>query len=464
MKRKILPVLVISLLLFSCKKNVEPEEKFQELQASEEQNRSGHHDHQKLAKHFSSEVPEKWLNLQLRLIKVPPGVAGASPQRLMAYCGIAFYESVVQGMPNYQTLSRQLTDLPAMPNTERGKTYHWAVAANSALAFMNRSLLAAAPDASKASIDSLENALNAVFKTQTGPSTFQRSVDYGKAIAQLIFDWSKTDGALNVNPPYVPPGTLPGAPPGLWVPFPSTAIPVTPYTGNWRLLVRGSNWGAEPSPPPAYSTDPSSAYYAMVKDVYDVSQILTPEQTALALYYRDTPPGWPGGGHYTSILAQVLEKANKSLDLAALAYVKSGIALLDALIACWKTKYTINLERPVQSVGGVLGHTTWLPLFNAPAHPEFPSAHANQAGAFTAALSSVFGDRFEFTNHTYDYLGFPPRSYHSFSQLAEEIGISRLYAGIHYRASVEKGRKQGTRVARNILWKLRFEKWHYNGH
>jgi hypothetical protein len=86
MKRKFLPALVISLLLFSCKKDIEPEENLQEPQATEEQNRSGHHDHQKLAKHFSSEVPEKWLNLQLRLIKVPPGVAGVSPQRLMAYC------------------------------------------------------------------------------------------------------------------------------------------------------------------------------------------------------------------------------------------------------------------------------------------------------------------------------------------------------------------------------------------
>ena len=200
-----------------------------------------HHGQQKLAKHFSSEVPVKWLNLQLRLTKVPPGVAGANPQRLLAYCGIAFYESIMEGMPSYQTLSRQLTDMPNMPKTQHGKDYHWATCANAALAFMSRNLLAAAPDASKASIDSLENALNEVFKTQTSSSTFERSAAYGKAIAQLIFDWSKTDGALNVNPPYTPPGTLPGAPPGLWIPFPSTAVPVLPYAGTWRLLVKGSN-------------------------------------------------------------------------------------------------------------------------------------------------------------------------------------------------------------------------------
>lgn len=440
--------MVISLFLLpSCEKIIDiiknPEE--------------GHHGQQKLAKHFSSEVAVKWLNLQLRLTKVPPGVAGANPQRLLAYCGIALYESIMEGMPSYQTLSRQLTDMPAMPKTQHGKAYHWATCANAALAFMSRNLLAAAPDAGKASIDSLENALNEVFKTQTSSSTFERSAAYGKAIAQLIFDWSKTDGALNVNPPYTPPGTLPGAPPGLWVPFPSTAVPVLPYAGTWRLLVKGSNQGSEPSPPPAYSTSPSSAYYAMAKEVYDVSQSLTAEQMAIALYYRDVP-GYPGGGHYISILAQVLEKANKSLDVAALAYAKSGIALFDGLIACWKTKYSVNLERPVQSVRGILGYTTWLPFFNAPAHPEFPSAHSNQSGAFEIMLSSEFGNNFEFTNHTYDYLGMAPRHYNSFSQMADEIGISRLYAGIHYRASIEKGRKQGNKIAANILWKLKFKK------
>ena len=448
MKKIILPAMVISMFLLpSCEKLID----------IIKDHGDDHHGQQKLAKHFSSEVPVKWLNLQLRLTKVPPGVAGANPQRLLAYCGIAFYESIMEGMPSYQTLSRQLTDMPNMPKTQHGKDYHWATCANAALAFMSRNLLAAAPDASKASIDSLENALNEVFKTQTSSSTFERSAAYGKAIAQLIFDWSKTDGALNVNPPYTPPGTLPGAPPGLWIPFPSTAVPVLPYAGTWRLLVKGSNQGSEPSPPPAYSTNPSSAYYAMAKDVYDVSQSLTSEQTAIALYYRDVP-GYPGGGHYISILAQVLEKANASLDVAALAYAKSGIAILDALIACWKTKYTVNLERPVQSVRGILGHTTWQPLFNTPAHPEFASGHSNQAGALEIMLSNEFGNKFAFTNHTYDYLGMAPRHYHSFSHMTEEIGISRLYGGIHYRASCEKGRKQGKKIAANILWKLKFKK------
>jgi hypothetical protein len=454
-------LLILSVFFFSCKKDTLPAEKMKETDVMEEQGRSWHYVLSKQTKNFSSEVPVKWLNLQLQITKVPPGVAGVSPQRLLAYCGIALYESVVAGMPSYQSLAGQLNGMPMMPKPQKSKSYHWAVAANTALAFMNRNILGAAPAASQASIDSLENALNNIYKPQTNAATFQRSVEFGKAIGNVIFEWSKTDGSLTVNPPYIPPGTLPGAAPGLWIPTPPNfPVPVGPYGGNTRLLVRGSEQGSEPSPPPPYSTSPSSGYYKMVKDVYDVSQNLTPEQIAIAVYYRDAP-GYPGGGHFISIISQVLVRAGSSLDVAAMTYAKLGIALQDAITACFKTKYTSNLERPVQYIRRILNYPEWLPLFNTPGHPEFPSAHSNQAGAAEVVLANIFGRRFEFTNHTYDYLGFAPRRYRSFSEMSAEIGISRLYGGIHYRASNNKGLLQGRTVASNILRKLRFQNGHH---
>jgi hypothetical protein len=73
-------------------------------------------------------------------------------------------------------------------------------------------------------------------------------------------------------------------------------------------MVAGSLNGSTPPSPPSYSTNPSSDYYQMVKEVYDISQSLAPAQTATALYYRDNP-GY-GGGHYLSILRQVLQQEN----------------------------------------------------------------------------------------------------------------------------------------------------------
>ena len=72
-------------------------------------------------------------------------------------------------------------------------------------------------------------------------------------------------------------------------------------------------------------------------------------------------------------------------------------------------------------------------------------------------LTNVFG-AFTFTNHTYDYLGMAPRTYQSFSEMADEVGRSRVYAGIHYTWSCEKGTLQGKKIAQNILDKVKFLK------
>src|SRR5207344_3331519 len=115
---------------------------------------------------------------------------------------IALYESVVPGMPAYQTLSGQLTDMPIMPETLSGYAYHWPTCGNAALAAMTRNFFSNTSAANKASVDSLENALNSFYQTEANSEEFQRSVRFGKSIAQLIFDWSKTDGASVANASY----------------------------------------------------------------------------------------------------------------------------------------------------------------------------------------------------------------------------------------------------------------------
>ncbi len=406
-------------------------------------------------KNYSSEVVLKWMDMQLRLIRTnATPLGGLQPGRFFAYCGIAAYESVLPGMPGYRTLSGQLNDMPQMPSTKHGAGYHWAASANAALAAMNRNFFPATSDVNKASIDSLENALNAVYANQAGDEILQRSVDFGKAVAQSVFDWSKTDGASHASDAYTPPTG-----PGLWVPTPPANAPATaPYWGKNRLLVAGSLDGSTPLPPPAFSTDHSSDFYKMVKEVYDVSQTLTDEQKAIGLYYRDNP-GY-GGGHYLSILMQVLIQEKAKLDFAALAYAKAGIACVDAGIGCWQVKYQYNIERPITYITDVngLNQPAWTPLFATPAFPEYTSGHATVAGSFTTIMTGLFGKNYHFTNHTYDYLGMAPRSFNSFKDLANEIGAARVYAGIHYRISCERGQAEGEKIGWNIQNKLKF-KW-----
>jgi len=409
--------------------------------------------HLRQTRTFSAEAALKWMDLQLRILRTnPTPVGGLGPGRYFGYCGIACYEAVVPGMPEYRTLAGQLNAMPSMPNTVSGTAYHWGASANTALAAMNRYFFSGTSDANKAAMDSLENALDSVYSRQVSPTTFQRSVEFGKAVAQAVIGWAGTDGATATHPVYVPP-----VGPGLWVPTPPAFAPATaPYWGANRLMVPGSLNNSTPVPPPAYSTDPSSDFYKMVKEVYDVSQTLTPEQTAIGLYYRDFP-GY-GGGHYLSILDQVLVQEHSMLDIAALAYAKAGIACVEAGIGCWQIKYQYNIERPITYITTVLQHPAWIPLFATPVFPEYTSGHSTVGGSFTTVMTSLFGEHYHFTNHAYDYLGMAPRSFNSFKDLANEISASRVFAGIHYRISCERGQKAGEQIGQNINNKLKFKK------
>ena len=454
------------IMLFSCQKNGEKQAIQEELPSA---NKNNEHGHLQQTKTFSSDVVIRWLNLQLDMLRVPLA-AGAGTQaanRAMAYCGIAVYEAVVPGMPAYQSLAGQLNGFPAMPSVEPGKAYHWAASANAALAEMNKKLFPTASSINQKNIISLETTLQALYAAELNDdSTLQRSIRFGKEVAARVFSWASEDGSANVNAAYVPQPQFIG--PAFWVQSlgagntllttpPNNPQATNPYAYQLRLITPGVTNGTALEPPPAYSTDHSSPFFAMVKDVYDKSQALTPAQTAMAIYHRDAP-GYPGGGHFVAILSQVLAKAGSMLDVAVLAYAKTGIASFDATTICFVNKYNYNLVRPINYIRNVMGFGSWNALFATPGHPEFPSAHAVNSAAIATMLTDVLGNNFQFTLHTYDYLGLPARSYNSFNEMAKEMADSRVLAGIHYQASCDKGTLLGNKVAQNILNKVKFLK------
>lgn len=453
MKHAILIRSALTLLLFqwiildSCRKKMEDEPKSQDELLS---GANGGHGHLKQTRFYSSEPARKWMDMQVRILRLPAGVNpyGLNGVRNFAYCGIALYESVVPGMPSYQSLSGQLTDMPAMPATEPGKSYHWPTCANAALAYMNRHFYTATnTPAYQASMDSLENALNAAYQSEVDAQTFQRSKNFGQAVAEKVFNWSTTDGSLTVYPAYVPP------PSPLWNNTPpNPAGIVGPYWGNNRHFVPGSTSGTDSPLPPTYSEVPGSPYYEMVKEVYDISQVLTPEQKATANYFLDDP-GFKSGTHYLSIFDEIMNNEKPQLDFYAIAQAKTGISMAEAMINCWKIKYTVLLDRPTRYIRNVLGHASWTSFIPLHPHPDFPSGHSQNAGAFAASMTRLFGYNYHFTIHTYDNLGLPSRTYRSFNELADDVAKARVYGGIHYTYSCVEGKNQGERIARNV-WNL----------
>jgi hypothetical protein len=219
-------------------------------------------------------------------------------------------------------------------------------------------------------------------------------------------------------------------------------------------MVSHSLNGTAPKAPPAYSEVPSSYFYKMAKEIYDISQSLTADQVNLARYYA----GFPfGGAHYLSILMQILQQADRSLDFTALVFAKTSIALIDANIACFKVKYQYNQERPVTFIREVLGFTSWNPTIGTPPFPDFVSAHSASSGALIETLEGFFGTNYAFTDHTMDPYGFAPLSYPTLDAMGKAIGDSRVYGGIHYKLSCAAGMEMGRKVAKNINKMVRFK-------
>jgi len=386
------------------------------------------------------------MTLQIRLMRNATGIPNQAFSRPFAYSGIAALESIAPALNPIDGFQHKWNGLSGLPASQHPVTYYYPANVNAALASINRSLFPNASAADKLGIDSLENALNSEFLATQSFLLIELSSEFGKRVATAVFNWSESDGYKNAGSAYTPPSA-----PGLWIPTaPAFANAASPYWGNNRTVIINSTINSQPGMPIAYSTDPESDFYQMVKEVYDVSQNLSADQKAMALFWRDVP-GVTSPGHWLSILQQTIHQTNTSLEKAALAYALTGSAINDALISCWQTKYHYNLVRPITYIRNVMGHGSWNSFITTPAHPEYCSAHASLSAAAAESMQQIFGDVGSFTDHTYDYLGFAARTYPSFIAMGEEASISRLYAGIHYKPSIEAGLKQGKIVADNIF-------------
>ncbi|MGH7318164.1 MAG: vanadium-dependent haloperoxidase [Candidatus Rokuibacteriota bacterium] len=401
------------------------------------------------AESSEADVAIAWYDQALRLIQQTPGYTPPVAARALAYLGVSLFESLVPGIADGRSLAGQVRDLPKVPTTGRNTAYDWNIVANSTLASITRSLFPSASAESRAAIDSLEAGILASERHGVPLGVVRRSVDRGGQIAAAVYDWSRTDGGhggfADNFPPYVAP-----LGPGLWEPTPPAFLPaLQPYWGSCRTFATASGAACPPGPATAYDEDPGSRFFEEASEVYAAVNGLTDEQSAIAMFWSDdpgatvTPPG-----HSVSILTQTLRLRGASLAEAAIAYAKVGMAVADAFICCWHTKFQVNLLRPVTYIRALID-PAWSSPLTTPPFPEFTSGHSVQSGAAATVLTDLFGDG-AFTDHTHDDRGLPSRSFRSFWDAADEAAISRLYGGIHFRPAIELGLEQGRCVGEHV--------------
>jgi len=404
---------------------------------------------------YPADVAIKWIKLQQKLTKKTPGFDPAVSSRSYAYSGLTLYEAVVKGMPEYNSVASPLIgdNINALPNHQ---VIDWAASANAAMAFILKNLFANTSEANKATIDSLESALNAEYENKSTAQIVTASGEYGRKIANSIFEWSKGDGGHEAykgaidNSYVVPKG------PGLWVPTPpALSPPIRPSWGNNRSFIPNSAVSTAPGPPITYSENPDSDFYKMVNKVYTISLSLTEEDVKIVKHWGDLPANYNAPSHYTHIATQLVEENELKLDQAAVTYAKHGIALNEAIISVFKAKYIHNLIRPISYIRSVLGQAAWNTVIPTPPHPEYPSGHATVGGASYTVLASIFGKDHAVVDRAHENL-YGARSYENLKAYATEAAWSRVLAGIHYQLSADVGLAEGEKVG-DLVNKIEFK-------
>jgi membrane-associated phospholipid phosphatase len=249
---------------------------------------------------------------------------------------------------------------------------------------------------------------------------FRRGLAIGRIAGDALVERAKHDGFTTPWTGTVPVGE------GLWVangtPAGAMLVGVTPYMLRSRDQFR-------PPPPPAFG---SVAFVAARDEVRHISDTRTPEQLASAVYWNFpagtfTPPGYWN-------LAAATYVQTYSLDERAATHVLALMhaTITDAQIACWDAKFTYWMLRPSQADPKITL------TFALPNHPSYPSGHSCLSAAAATVLSHFFPERTtELTN------------------VVTEMGLSRIYAGIHYRFDVTTGRDLGVEVGN---WALRVDR------
>jgi len=404
--------------------------------------------HGRPAKTYPADVAIAWFELMYDRVKAD-AVSPVVASRRYAIAGVSLYESIVPGMPGHGSLGGQLNQLAALTPPAQGIQFNWPTVANAALG-RTLELLFSTSASSLAAIANLRNELSARLAQGVNPATTTDSVARGEEIANAIAAWVSTDGFATLNNcAYTPPA---GA--GLWVPTPPAMLanPLQPCWGQLRPFAVSAGTVCAPPPPPTFSTVVGSEFHTMALEVYQTVNNNTLEQQTIALFWAD------GSGHWTSIVSQVLASDEESLAKAAEAYARVGIALADAAICCWNTKYQYNLIRPVSYIKQNID-PLWASFLATPAHPEYTSGHSTQSAAASVVLTDIFGVR-SFTDATHvihsPALNLAPRAFSSFTEAAAEAAQSRLYGGIHYSLANQNGLAQGTCVGEMILATITF--------
>lgn len=419
-----------------------------------------------------NDVVYDWNELFLDIERYAAGYRPGPAPRALAYMGIADYEACLNGMPDYNSIASLYAGLN-IPAAESNQQYHWASVVNAVHAYMMPRFFTNATPAQLQKITGLEAFYDQRARQEVGDEVWTRSKDYGKAVATAVWDYSKTDivGHNHFLDPFQGyDWQAHYAKDGDWKPtFPGPGKPMGGVWGKARVFAIGESDKICKKPLP-YSANQNSDLYSQALEVYvQNTPTLSYEDEWVGEYWSDDLLNltFSPGPRWLAIGNQTLKLEDSNLETAIFMSVKMGIALNDAAVGCWNSKFYYNVERPQSYINRVID-PNWKPaLFNpltaeegvTPSFPAYPSGHSTMGGAGAEVLGEVFGYAYAMTDKCHEnrteFEGVP-RSFGSFYEMAQENAWSRVPLGVHFRMDCEEGVRYGTVIGRkvnNLPWK-----------
>jgi len=197
---------------------------------------------------------------------------------------------------------------------------------------------------------------------------------------------------------------------------------VYPMVGSWKPIVISSIDDYLPEAPPAHDSDKMAGE---LEELREIERTVPASITAWSQHSTYQAIQW----WYEQIATSVFEHRlhNEPLKTAH-AYATIAVANSDAIIACFRAKYTWWQIRPAQL------DPSLSTLFPSPPHPSYPSAHSCNGGSMAGAITHYFPERAV-----------------ELSDAAHAGGYSRLIAGIHYPSDHKAGSQLGKAVAASVV-------------
>jgi PAP2 superfamily len=278
-----------------------------------------------------------------------------------------------------------------------------------------------------------------------GSHSIARGRAWGEQVAQAVLAWRATDGLSTVVPPY-----FGGFAPGQWRSIPDGTVPgALPQYAMLVPFTMSNSSQFRPGPPPALDSPQYAADVNEVKAIGRVdSAIRTETQTQLSLLWAASGP------LEENAVARSVVPRRYSLADTARFFALINFAACDGMIAGFDAKYHYGFWRPFHAIR--LADTdgnpatepdpSWTSLIPAPNHPEYISTHSTVTGATMRVLALLLGNQTPFTLSSPGLPGVT-MTYQSFSDAAVEVGLSRIWGGIHFRTACEVGRTVGESIA-----------------